>query len=159
MKCLLFIITMFIAVATNAEPARAGNTRDEIELPQNSSASKKKKIKKPIVIDYNSEYNLMVYSEDFEGTYTWDEAMKACEDLVAFGFDDWYLPTENELAAVYMNKKKIGNFSYTTYWCSSEPYGTGGNNAKFRNFYSGNQSYFPKNSKRKVRCVRKVSLK
>ena len=39
--------------------------------------------------------------EDLEGTYEWDEALNAAENANAQGYDDWYLPSLDELLLVY----------------------------------------------------------
>ena len=171
MKKLVLIVLMFNVLGVYAsqpellipesreqveEPAR---TVCEIEIPNENKASKEKKKNKPVVIRFNSEYDIMVYPVDLEGIYTWDEAMKASEDLVAFGFDDWYLPSQDELVAVYLKRKKIGNFIKATYWSSTEAYAPGGSLAYMHNFYSDSQAYYMKEMKRRARCVRKVSLK
>ena len=60
--------------------------------------------------------NLEVMTEDLEGRYTWDDAMKACADLG----DGWRLPTKDELNLLYENKEKIGGFATNYYWSSTE---------------------------------------
>lgn len=49
-------------------------------------------------------------------------AAKFCDDLVLNGFDDWFLPSRDELALMYTNLKKngFGNFTKLNYWSSSE---------------------------------------
>ncbi|MBO2522810.1 MAG: hypothetical protein CW336_02985 [Bacteroidetes bacterium] len=50
----------------------------------------------------------------------WSSAMSFCENLTAGGFDDWFLPNEDELNALYINRDIIGNFTNNKYWSSSE---------------------------------------
>mgnify|MGYP000365340934 CR=1 FL=1 len=59
---------------------------------------------------------LEVMTEDLEGRYTWDDAMKACADLG----DGWRLPTKDELDLLYDNKEKIGGGAKNNYWSSTE---------------------------------------
>jgi hypothetical protein len=53
-------------------------------------------------------------------------AASACNDLVLNGYDDWYLPSVNELSLLYQNLRtqNLGNFSVSSYWSSSQN-GTG----------------------------------
>ena len=49
-------------------------------------------------------------------------AAKFCADLVYGGFDDWFLPSIDELELIYNNLKKKykGNFNDNFYWSSTE---------------------------------------
>ncbi len=47
-------------------------------------------------------------------------AAKQCYDLVQNGYDDWYLPSYGELKELFKNQGKIGNFSASKYWSSTE---------------------------------------
>jgi len=49
-------------------------------------------------------------------------AAKYCDDLVLNGYDDWFLPSRDELGLMYTNLKKngFGNFTKLNYWSSSE---------------------------------------
>jgi hypothetical protein len=77
----------------------------------------------------------VVYEEDGHGLVTtlidlnnksWEEAITACDELILNGYDDWRLPTKNELNALYVNST-IGNMerfgphenSFPFYWSSS----------------------------------------
>lgn len=60
------------------------------------------------------------------GQYNWIDAKVACDNLVLNGYNDWYLPSENELISIYINllKKGIGKggikFGYLEgYWSSN----------------------------------------
>jgi len=57
-------------------------------------------------------------------------AAKICTNLVLNGFDDWFLPSINELELMYTYRDSIGGFNennFSTYTSSSEfsPVGTG----------------------------------
>ncbi len=47
-------------------------------------------------------------------------AAQICATLVLNGYDDWYLPSKDELYKLYLNRAAIGNFSGDYYWSSSE---------------------------------------
>ena len=48
-------------------------------------------------------------------------AARLCGDLVQGGYNDWYLPSKDELNALYTNRVAIGNFDELAYyWSSSE---------------------------------------
>jgi len=47
-------------------------------------------------------------------------AAKLCTDLVLNGYNDWVLPSLNELDILYRNRSYIGMFYNSFYWSSSE---------------------------------------
>lgn len=82
------------------------------------------------------------------GTY----AAKLCNDLVLGGYNDWYLPSKDELGKLYVNKLSIGGFSDTYYWSSSE---IDSNNASWR-YFGGGIYLVPFNNKGELFHVRAV---
>jgi hypothetical protein len=64
---------------------------------------------------------------------------------------DWYLPSQDELNQMYVNKSVIEDFSTVWHWSSSE-YGDG--SVWVQGFYSGIQSFSYKDSGHYVRPVR-----
>jgi hypothetical protein len=52
-------------------------------------------------------------------------AARLCGDLVLAGYDDWYLPSRDELARLYDNKTAIGGFANECYWSSSQQFTVG----------------------------------
>jgi hypothetical protein len=64
-------------------------------------------------------------------------AAKLCDNLVLNGYSDWYLPSRDELKAMYQQLKVngIGNFVNDNYWSSSESSFT---YAWYVNFSNGN---------------------
>lgn len=82
-------------------------------------------------------------------------ALQKCGDLVYAGHSDWYLPAKKELAKMFENRGKIGNFSSQNYWTSTE------HSDKFvwvQSFASGAQNKQSKNQKLYVRCVRSEAI-
>ncbi len=47
-------------------------------------------------------------------------AAKIARTYTGGGYSDWYLPSENELNQLYLNKATIGGFNTGMYWSSSE---------------------------------------
>lgn len=50
-------------------------------------------------------------------------AAELCENLVLNGFDDWFLPSKEELNQLYLQRKIVGGFSEelnSAYWSSTE---------------------------------------
>ena len=67
------------------------------------------------------------------------------------GYNDWYLPSKDELNKLYINNTVIGGFVNVAYWSSSEVDDT---YAWRQSFLNGYQSNGDKLSVHYVRCVR-----
>ena len=79
-------------------------------------------------------------------------AARLCADLVQGGYSDWYLPSKNELNALYTNKDAIGGFDeFAFYWSSSQSSST---EAWYQEFFNGTQFTDPKDLEVKVRAIR-----
>jgi hypothetical protein len=79
-------------------------------------------------------------------------AAKLCWDLVLNGYNDWYLPSTDELGKIYPNRAVIGGFAPTTYWSSSD---VGFSNfADDWDFNTGLQSGDYKYNTHRVRAIR-----
>ncbi|HSH52900.1 MAG TPA: DUF1566 domain-containing protein [Bacteroidales bacterium] len=101
---------------------------------------------------YGTTYYVM--PEDLQGEYSWEEAKNACESLTAYGHNDWYLPTIDELEFLYNNRIAL-NMQGTWYW-SSTPKRPGSTRAMLeKNFDDGKTYDTGANAKRLVRCIRK----
>ncbi len=79
------------------------------------------------------------------------DAARTCEILILNGYDDWFLPSKDELNQMYLQKSVIGNFTDGNYWSSSQ-YST--SNAFFQLFTDGSQANANKNATYRVRAVR-----
>lgn len=71
---------------------------------------------------YKKDGNDLIAADKDLGRMNWDDAKKACDELVLNGYDDWYLPSKEELITLYDNLKKEGDggFDDESYWSSSE---------------------------------------
>ena len=82
-----------------------------------------------------------------------DRAAQLCDTLVYGGYNDWFLPSRDELYLMYENLKGfgVGGFDSDSYWSSSEY------NARIawrQNFDDGYQIYLDKRYTLPVRAVR-----
>jgi hypothetical protein len=79
-------------------------------------------------------------------------AARICGDLPLGGYYDWYLPSQNELNKLYINKVAIGGYFATSgYWSSTE---FDNSNAMVQDFSDGSQNYDIKWKSHSVRAVR-----
>ncbi len=87
-------------------------------------------------------------------------AAGVCQNLVLNGYDDWYLPSRNELTILYNNREVIGGFTTSNvgfgleyYWSSTE-YNNDASFAWVRDFGSGYSGNGGKNGSYRVRPIR-----
>ena len=78
-------------------------------------------------------------------------AAKICDDLDLGGYADWFLPSKDELNALYEQRDTVGGFASNTYWSSSED---SANYAWIQTFNNGFQYSFTKGIDQRVRAVR-----
>ena len=78
-------------------------------------------------------------------------AAQLCSDFELGDYDDWFLPSKDELNELYTQKDTVGGFASLVYWSSSEhsPYAAWG-----LYFLSGYQSAYGKSDDEYVRAVR-----
>lgn len=82
---------------------------------------------------------------------TGEYAASICDGLVLNGFDDWYLPSKDELRLLKEKKGIVGGFNGIFYWSSTEE---SSHYAWAQNFNNGLQNYGNKNSAPSVRAIR-----
>ena len=97
----------------------------------------------------------LVASTDAESPY---KSAQACSTLGAFGHNDWYLPSTNELSVMLSNATAIGNFlSGYTYWSSSELGINNSSGAYAMEQSIGNSAMGGlKSQSNRFRCIRKI---
>ncbi len=94
--------------------------------------------------------NTMKISSYRDGDVT---AAKACLDYSVNGYDDWFLPSKDELDLMYKNLdvRGVGSFANDGYWSSSENNSDG---AWLQYFFDGSQNYNSRYLEGRVRPVR-----
>jgi hypothetical protein len=98
----------------------------------------------------NTDYMLLDYIKQKESGKAGDVA----KNYKVNGFEDWFLPSRDELSTMYKNLKVqgIGNFSSGSYWSSNDH--TDGQSALCINFSNGQSSNMDKNSNARIRAIR-----
>lgn len=82
---------------------------------------------------------------------TGNYAASMCDRLIYNGYNDWFLPSKNELLLLYQQRNAIGGFINDYYWSSTE-YDT--LNAWYLYFPYGPQYYAKKDINARIRAVR-----
>ena len=87
---------------------------------------------------------------------TKEYAAKMCADYTGGGFDDWFLPSKDELDLLYTNLKvnDLGGLSYDRYYSSSEAHSYPSSYAWSQNFFYGTQYEDRRYELYKVRPIR-----
>ena len=93
--------------------------------------------------------------QDLEGTMDWWTAINAAASSTSQGYDDWYLPSKDELELMYstigQGGVNIGGFADNYYWSSSENYNYSAWVVDFNNGYTND---YGKSSAIRVRVIR-----
>ena len=100
---------------------------------------------------------LYVHPHDNASGQNWADAQTTCNNLTAFTFSDWYLPSKTELDAIYKQSYLIGDLEQNPdwlYWSSTEFNAT---DAYAQRMDYGAPDIDPKtgSAKYRVRCIRK----
>lgn len=78
-------------------------------------------------------------------------AAKICRDYAGGGYNDWYLPSKDELYKLYLNRDAIGGFyNIGWYWTSTE----NSNSLAWYQVFTGAQATYNKSLTNYVRAVR-----
>jgi hypothetical protein len=97
---------------------------------------------------------LYVQTKDIsDALLDWSSTNRLCENSILGGFDDWRLPTIDELVTLYTERNTIGGFvtsSNPWYWSST----VSGSYYWYQDFSSGAQAYSYDGDRNRCRCVR-----
>ena len=102
--------------------------------------------------------NTQLIAETFSQTAgEWDTAAQLADELEINGYDDWFLPSRDELDLMYGNLKRrnLGDFMNEWYWSSTQN-SEYTNNAEVQFFNDGSISYGGKQRLNFVRPIRQV---
>jgi hypothetical protein len=97
------------------------------------------------------QHGLIAAKQDLPGKFSWPDAYGACDKLEENGYNDWHLPSRDELNKLYVSKSLIGGFSDLRYWSSTE---YNKNEAAAQRFLDGSQDIVSKKDSLSVRPVR-----
>ncbi len=100
---------------------------------------------------FNTGKIIQVQEGDSNSTY----AALNCYGLNRNGFEDWYLPSRDELNQIYQNKDLIGHMSAANYWSSTE---VNEHSAFIQNFGTGVQDICFKDALCRVRPIRAIRV-
>lgn len=98
------------------------------------------------------EGNKALECSELLGEANWEGAKRMCAEYCGGGYDDWYLPTKEELNWIYVNLRRTKKITGDTWYWSSSSNST--NYAWEQNFSNGNQYYGNKTDTDSVRAVR-----
>jgi hypothetical protein len=142
-------------------------TNPDIEAEIKECSTSKEEAKKEYVELTNA--GIAVAKENATSSeINWESAKSLCDNSILGDYTDWRLPTQNELATIFTNKKEIGIFPGTYYWSSSAisrsyrnfsgPYYNSpvitSNSPFIINMTSGQQTRTTEDSNQNCRCVR-----
>ena len=104
---------------------------------------------------YDTETGLIWQDDSDEKNVVkdWSGAKEYCNNLSLDRYNDWYLPSKEQLSDLYKKREKLKNTFSNYYWSST----TNANNtssAWIVDFGDGFQSYYGKTYYNDVRCVR-----
>lgn len=119
-------VTYPIVITIDRELLSNGNNTTTLLITSSTEGGKELTIKARKSSSGDGVYELptaclMVQTEDL-GTVDWSSAKLLCENSTVAGFNDWRLPTLEELMTLYSNREAIGGFVDDKYWSSSMGY-------------------------------------
>ena len=64
-------------------------------------------------------YKVAPLSNNF---FKWSDAKSYCDNLTSYGYNDWTMPTKDQLLQMYEDRQSIGGFGTDYYWSSTYNY-------------------------------------
>jgi hypothetical protein len=71
-------------------------------------------------LDYTGKHGKICAERDL-GKDSWDNAMEKCQNLNLNGFDDWFLPSVDDLRILYLSEISH-RFEHRYHWSSTKFY-------------------------------------
>lgn len=93
-------------------------------------------------------------SKEVLGCKKWNDAIKLCEEYRGSGYNDWYLPNEEDLQYIYENLIETGKRYYTHSWFWSSTYLPSISRSYARWLGNGSMKFFKKNEIFDILAVR-----
>lgn len=107
---LIFCLLILASCSGKINESNAAQEVDKSELVQGG------------ILVYEADGHGLILATSDLGDQDWATAMTACDQLELNGYNDWRLPTREELDTLYtilkLNGK--GNFENSSYWSSTE---------------------------------------
>jgi TolB-like protein len=97
----------------------AAPTETEVQLKWGAYL---KKVSETGTVIGTGKQNTQIIVKYLQNTGESGKAAQYCDSLVVDGYDDWFLPSKDELNLIYQNLKTkgLGEFSAAFYWSSSQ---------------------------------------
>ncbi len=116
-----------------------------------------------VIIDEEKHLMWQDIPANKELLFTWEEAKEHCEYLRFYGFEDWWLPSEDQIVTIVDMKRKKGrrikkgfrHFRAAPYWTATT-YAFNAPHAWYVDFYDGFSKSVEKERRFYVRCVRRL---
>jgi hypothetical protein len=97
------------------------------------------------------QHGLIAAKQNLSGGFNWADARDACERMEISGYNDWHLPSRDELNKLYLARTLIGGFSDERYWSSTE---SDQHSALSQQFLDGSEDVISKMERLLVRPIR-----